>query len=50
MLNQVRQASSAAQAELEEERLLRHAIEESKQMASGVTDPNSPDVDNMTYE
>ena len=41
----MRQAESAAQ--LEEERLLQAALEESKQMAH---DPNNPDVDNMTYE
>ena len=32
---------------MEEERLLQAALEESKQMAH---DPNSPDVDNMSYE
>lgn len=36
-------------AEQEEERMLMQAIEESK-FDSGVNDPTSPDVDNMTYE
>ena len=36
-------------AEEEEERMLMQAIEESK-FDSGVNDPASPDVDNMTYE
>lgn len=46
MLQQVmRHAENAAQ--MEEERLLQAALEESKQMAS---DPSQPDVDNMTYE
>ena len=35
------------QAKREEDRLLQIALEESKQM---ISDPNSPDVDNMTYE
>lgn len=34
------------QHRLEEERMLQMVIEESKVMS----DPNSPDVDNMTYE
>ena len=32
----------------EEERMLQQAIEESK--SASPADPNSPDVDNMTYE
>lgn len=35
------------QAISEEERLIKRAIEESKEMAN---DPTNPDVDNMTYE
>ena len=50
MLNAMKEASSAAQAEQEEQRLLQHAIEESKAMASGAGDPSNPDVDSMTYE
>lgn len=41
----MRHAENAAQ--LEEERLLQAALEESKAMAH---DPNNPDVDNMSYE
>ena len=35
---------------IEEERLLRRVIEESKDEAASNLDPTSPDVDNMTYE
>jgi len=35
---------------IEEERLLRRVIEESKEEAVLNLDPTSPDVDNMTYE
>ena len=35
---------------MEEERLLRRAIEESKAMAGGGSQSQGPDVDNMTYE
>ena len=35
---------------VEEERLLRRVIEESKEEAALNLDPTSPDVDNMTYE
>ena len=41
-------AGGGMSAQAEEERLLQRAIEESKQEA--VSDPNSPDVDNMTHE
>ena len=35
---------------IEEERLLRRVIEESKEEAVLNLDPTRPDVDNMTYE
>ena len=35
---------------IEEERLLRRVIEESKEEAVLNLDPSNPDVDNMTYE
>ena len=38
------------QAQAEEERLLQRAIEESKNDAGAMADPNNPDVDRMTYE
>lgn len=47
MLNAIRQ-ESVNQAQEEEERLLRRAIEES--LANDVQDPSNPDVDRMTYE
>ena len=42
------QSQGRDQAQMEEERLLQAALEESKK--DMVQDPNSPDVDNMTYE
>ena len=46
----MRAGAGADQAAAEEERLLQRAIEESKNDAGALADPNNPDVDRMTYE
>jgi len=52
MLEQaIANSGGARQAQAEEERMLMQAIEESKYAHEAQpSDPNNPDVDNMTYD